>query len=134
MSNTAETTPGPETYCVLGDDQLGIAIAERLHAAGDHVTVVNERHDSADVLGTKGDPADPDTLTDAGVATADMVVVSTRSDRRNLLIAQLVRSTFDVPRIVVLVNDPDRHDLFAAAGHEPFCVTTALSEQLTEEL
>jgi len=120
------------THCVLGDDQLGIAIADRLHADGTPVAVVNERYESEAVPSTVGELTDRTLLAAAGVDGAETVIVGTRSDRRNLLLAQLVRSRFDVPRVVALVADPDRCDLFADAGHEPFCVTTALSEQVIE--
>ena len=81
-----------------------------------------------------GDPATIDALVDAGVATASTVIVATRSDRRNLLIAQLVRARFDVPEIITFVNDPDRVPLFAEAGHEPFCVATAIAEKFGETI
>jgi Trk K+ transport system NAD-binding subunit len=116
------------THYVLGGAHVGVAIARRLRAAGHRVAVVDEGYDSDEIPGFAGDPAATDTLVESGVSSASTAIVVTPSDRRNLLIAQLVRARFDVPRIVVFVNDPDQVSLFADAGHEPFCVTTALSE------
>lgn len=135
-TRTKESDPsgevGESAHYVLGSDHIGIAIAERLQAGGHRVAVVNEAYEPEDVPGFVGDPADVDVLSDAGVGSASTVIVTTRSDRRNLLVAQLVRARFDVPRIIVFVDDPDRLPLFEEAGHEPFCATTALSEALGE--
>jgi len=120
------------THYILGDDHVGIAIAEQLPTNGQRVATVNESHKSDDVPGFVGDPSAIDVLSEAGVGTASTVLVATRSDRRNLLIAQLIRTRFDVSRIITFVNEPDRIPLFAEAGHEPFCVTSALSQAVGE--
>jgi trk system potassium uptake protein TrkA len=95
---------------------------------------VSESYESPESSGLRGDPTDVLALEAAGVADASTVVVATRSDRRNLLIAQLVRTRFDVPRVVVLVNVPERLEPLAEAGHEPVCVTSALADVLTESV
>jgi Trk K+ transport system NAD-binding subunit len=118
------------THFVLGGAHLGVAIAERLRADGHAVAVVDERSDPADVPVTRASPTDVERLTEAGLETASSVTVATRSDARNVLVAQLVRVHFDVPRTLVLVHDPERVPLLAEAGHEPVCVSTALSEMV----
>ena len=127
-SNGAEET----THYILGGTHIGIAIAHQLQAAGHRVAIVDESYESNDIPGFVGDPADINVLAESGVGAASTVIVAMRSDSRNLLIAQLVRARFDVPRVVAFVDNPDRLPLFADAGHEPFCVTTALSEALVE--
>lgn len=120
------------TQYVLAGGHVGTAIAERLQSAGHRVAVIDESYDSEQIPGYAGDPSDTDILSQSGVATASAVIVAARSDRQSLLIAQLVRTEFDVPRIIAFVNRPDRRPLFADVGHEPFCVTTALSETVGE--
>lgn len=121
-------------YAVLGCGPVGTAVAQRLRADDHTVSLVNESHDSSELPGLRGDPTDVRALEEAGVAAVSTVVVATGSDRRNLLIAQLVRAHFDVSRIVVLANVPSRLDLLADVGHEPVCATTALSDSLVESL
>lgn len=122
------------THYVLGATHVGIAVAEQLQAAGHEVAIVDESYESSDIPGFNGDPATVDVLSESGVESASTVLVVTGSDRRNLLIAQLVRAHFEVPRVIALVNDPDRASLFAEAGHEPFCVTTVVSEAFSEAI
>jgi trk system potassium uptake protein TrkA len=138
MSRDPTTAPGRETahedptVCVVGSDAVGGAVARRLRAAGNDVRVVGEAIDPSAPPDHPGDPTDVRLLADAGLDDETTVVVATSSDRRNLLIAQLVRAHFDVSRTVVLVNEPTRRDALEAAGHEPVCVSSTLSDAVLE--
>lgn len=122
------------THYVLGGDHVGTAIAERLQSIGHRVAVVDNSHESREIPGFAGDAATVDVLSESGVGTASTVVVATPSDPRNLLIAQLLRARFDVPRVIPFVHEPDRVPLFADSEHEPFCVTTALAAAVDEAI
>lgn len=122
------------THFVLGGGHVGNAIAERLQTEGHAVTVIDEACDPDGVPVIEGSPADVELLAEAGLETARTVVVGTRSDARNFLIAQLVRAYFAVPRIVVLVRDPELLPSLAEAGHEALCVTTVLSETVGQRV
>ena len=132
-SNTRRGDP-QATHFVLGGNYVGVAIAEQLQTDGYTVTIVDESYNSDDVPGIQGNPTDVELLIESGLETATSVIVGTRSDARNFLIAQLVRVHFDVPRILVLVHDPERFSAIADAGHEPLCVTTVLSETVREHI
>lgn len=127
-------TANQERHFVLGGGRIGVAIAEQLQDEGHPVTIVDEECGTTDVPAIDGKPTDPDQLTDAGLDRASSVIVVTQSDARNFLIAQLVRTHFDIPRTIVLVNDPARLNPLAEAGHEPLCVPSALSKTVTEKL
>jgi trk system potassium uptake protein TrkA len=132
-----DESPAPEAppdYCVLGGDHLGAAVARRLDEQGHTVSLVDETRVPEAVPARQGDPADVDLLAEAGVAHASAVVVATREDSRNLLVAQLVSAHFDVPEVLVLVNVPERCDLVADVGHEPVCATAALTDTLLDSV
>jgi trk system potassium uptake protein TrkA len=116
------------THYVLADDHLGAAVARRLRADGRVVYVIDGSDGSG--ASVRGNPADVGTLEAAGLGPESTVIVATRSDGRNLLIAQLVRTRFGVADVVVLANTPERIETFADAGHEPVCATTVTSEAL----
>jgi len=140
MTSHSTLTADPSTdredgaYYVLGGRQLGAAVARRLGAEGQAVCVVDESYERSETPGFRGDPTDVRTLEAAGIGNASAVVVATDSDSRNLLIAQVVRTRFEVPKVVVLANDPDRLDTFTEAGHSSVCATAALSDALSEAL
>lgn len=124
---------GGESF-VLGGGHVGTSTARRLQAAGHDVSLIDPAADPDDVPGVLGDPADVRVLEEAGVPDALTVVVATPDDGRNLLIAQLVRARFDVTRILVLVNAPDRYEVVADVGHVPVCVTTAVADTLVDSV
>jgi trk system potassium uptake protein TrkA len=134
---SADDTPdriGEQACYVLGDSHLGTAVARRLRSDGYTVSLVDDLIDPAGTPRPGEGAANPRQLREAGVGEASTVVVATRSDSRNLLIAQLVRAHFDVSEVVVLANAPDRLEVFAEAGHDPVCATAALSDALAENL
>jgi len=124
----------PPAYYVLGGNHVGEAVARRLHDDGRDVAVITEGPTASDVRCIRGDPTELATLEAADVPDASTVVVAGRSDARNLLVAQLVRSNFEVPRVVVLTNDPDVLDPVDQAGHDPVCATTAIADAVHDEL
>lgn len=128
------TEPAEADVYVIGDGRVGAAVARRLREEGDEVVLLDRSIDAPDVPGRALDPTDVSALDEAGLDSASTVVVATPSDGQNLLVAQLVRVRFDVDRLIVLVNDPDRVGVLADAGHEPLCATTILADALVEEL
>jgi len=130
----ATNAESPIDYVVLGGNHVGEAVASRLHAGGHDVVVVTDAPASTDLRTIEGDPTDPSTLVDLDLTEEVTVLVATPSDARNLLVAQLVRTTLDVPRTFVLTNRPDRADSVDAAGHQPICATTAIADAVVEEL
>lgn len=126
-------------YCVLGGGHLGVAVARRLLANDDSVTLVDElspseRRNLPETAVVHGDPTDIAVLEETGLGNDSTVIIATQSDSRNLLIAQLVRINFDDPDIVVLTNFPDRFDSIEQAGHEPICATSVLSDALVKNI
>lgn len=122
------TDPRDGPVYVLGDGRLGTAVDRRLRAAGREVVLIDGRSVEAD------DTVDVAALTAAGITPDVTVVVATTSDARNLLVAQLLRTRFEVDHVVVLTHRPDRVELVADAGHEAVCATDILSAGLADRL
>jgi Trk K+ transport system NAD-binding subunit len=134
-ATNGEYPAGDRAECyVLGGGDLGVAVAHRLRAEGVPVTLVDETHDPTTGPGVRGDPSDLDLLTESGLADASAVVVATPDDRRNLLVAQLVRARFSPGDVFVLVHEPALCDVVADAGHRAICVTSALSDAVAADL
>lgn len=119
---------------ILGGGKLGLEIAQLLQQNGHKVTIVNKKYKFTDIPGIKGDPINIDVLTKAGLEKASSVIIATKSDSKNFLIAQLIDIHFNTPQITVLVNNPKRLPPISDAGHKTLCLATALYESFTEYL
>ena len=108
---------------VVGAGRTGAALARWLLSAGHEVTVVEQNRDRCneldDLLGSVsvfGDATDSAVLSKAGTNRADVIVATTHSDDVNLVVCQLAKHHFDVPRTISVVNVRERTELFGMAG------------------
>ena len=120
---------------IVGGDHVGGRLAARLA----HVDVVGFLDDEfpvseteAEVVGREVDITDRRQLEQVGLDDVETVVVASERDSVNLLVSQLLRTTFDVDRVVVRINDPQNRAPFEETGVETVCVADALSRALED--
>jgi trk system potassium uptake protein TrkA len=107
----------PVHIIVVGAGEVGSYVAERLSSQGHHVALIEsdpvrfrEIQEGLDVLTIHGSGTDPETLREAGVAQADLLVAVTPYDETNILSALLARG-LGVSKTVVRVESRGlRHD------------------------
>jgi trk system potassium uptake protein len=104
---------------IAGAGNVGSYIAEDLRAAHHDVLVidsnlslVNRLRPLLDVNWFVGDACEVNSLHDAGLEGADVMVAATGDDEDNLVISLLAKQEFAVPRVVARVNHPKNHWLF----------------------
>ena len=112
----------PMTTVIAGAGETGRRAATKLMAAGEQVLIV-EADDGAATKAREagfevliGDITAADTLRKAGVAEARAFLLTTPDDSRNLLAAQLARSTLGCERIFARVTDPENVPAFEELG------------------
>ncbi|MBM11069.1 MAG: portal protein [Chloroflexi bacterium] len=108
---------------IVGCSESGYHLSKALIAGGHEVVVVekdtkrfqllNEEMGSVALL---GDGTDDVTLKRAGVARADVVVSLTGVDATNLVISQMTKHIFNVPRTMALIKDPKNEPIFHEVG------------------
>lgn len=103
---------------IIGCRSLGRILAEHLIAEKHEIVIIEKDEEIAkklaeetDALIINGDGSDTDILKDAGIERADAVAILTDDDNTNLTICQMVKK-FNVGRIVAMVNDPAKEDLY----------------------
>jgi trk system potassium uptake protein TrkA len=93
---------------IVGAGQVGSSIAADLDATHEVVVIdcdperVDELNYSLDVLAVQGDGTSVDTLREAGIERADMVIASTDDDETNIVVcatAKAVSSAFTIARV-----------------------------------
>ena len=131
---------------VVGAGRVGAALATSALGNGHTVSVLDEdplSHERLDVeLGrsweeaggrfTIGTALELDALVESGIEDADVFIASTNGDNTNLVVAQLAKRRFDVPKVIARVLDPRRAGWYAEQGLHTICPTQIAIEQLTE--
>jgi len=122
---------------VVGAGRVGAALARTLHEEEWDVTVVDQSESGLNRLGAKwpgrfvlGHGMDRATLEEAGIEGADCLVAATNGDNTNILIAQVARKMYHVPRVAVRVLDPARADVYQRRGFEVVCPTAYAVQHL----
>jgi trk system potassium uptake protein len=128
---------------IVGAGRVGSAVARKALEAGNEVSVLDsdplshERLDKdqsttwEDAGGrfTVGAALETDGLEAAGIEQADVFMAATRGDNTNLVIAQVARRRYNVPRVVVRVADPARAAWYAEQGLLTICPTQQAIDQ-----
>jgi trk system potassium uptake protein TrkA len=120
---------------IVGCGRVGSTLASTLSAEGHHVTIVDHEQRSfrrrldPNFAGTKivGNAMEEDVLLRAGVREADLLVTLTDGDNRNLMIAQVARVKFEVPKVLARVVDPLRARAFREFGVETVDQTSIMT-------
>jgi trk system potassium uptake protein TrkA len=126
---------------VIGCGRVGSSVAKNLQGSGWSVSVVDETEEALARLGDGwggefhvGHGMDARVLEDAGIADADAVVVATDGDNTNIVVAQVARLQYDVPRVSVRILDPARAEFYEGRGFEIVSPTRTAIEELTESV
>lgn len=72
---------------------------------------------------TLGTALEIDALVAAGIEKADVFIAATDGDNTNLVVAQIARRRFEIPRVIVRVMDPRRAAWYTEQGLETVCPT-----------
>jgi len=125
---------------IVGCSESGYHLSKALIAGGHEVVVVEKSIDRfqllKDELGTVallGDGTDELTLKRAGIARADVVVSLTGVDATNLVITQMTKHVFQVPRTMALIKDPKNEPIFHEVGIDVVVNSTHLVLESMEE-
>jgi len=126
---------------IMGCGRVGAQLASLLDADGHSVTVLDNDAYSFRRLpptfnGTAllGRGLDQETLKRAGIEEADVFVVLTQGDNRNVMAAQIAKHIFNVPRVICRVYDPLRNELYSTLGLETFSPTTIFAQLVKEKI
>lgn len=108
---------------VVGGGKVGYHLTKSLLGEGQEVLVIERDSGKADRitrdLGATvitGDGAEVSILEMAGLERADVIAAVTGHDEDNLIIAQVAKGRFNVPRTVARINNPRNEFIFSKLG------------------
>jgi len=108
---------------VAGGGKVGYYLSKELLSEGHEVLIIEQNAKKcaqiAEELGSiaiRGDACEAKNLEEAGTARADMVVAVTGDDEDNLVICQVAKKMFNVPRTIARLNNPKNEAIFKKLG------------------
>jgi trk system potassium uptake protein TrkA len=108
---------------IIGCSEIGYHLAKSLVATGHEVVVVEKDHERCQLLidevgsiSLQGDGTDEAILKQAGLARADVLIAVAGRDDTNLVICQMSKHIFNVPRTMAVIRDPKNEALFRVLG------------------
>jgi trk system potassium uptake protein len=127
---------------IIGAGKVGLATARSLTSLGHEVILIEQRRTRFNLLRHEleerllfGDGTEVVVLEKAGIARADMVVAVTGDDEDNVIISQIARIGYSVPKVVARVNNPRNQATFDVLGIEATaCAVTLLMSKILHEL
>ncbi len=108
---------------VAGGGKVGYYLAKELVEQGHEVLVIERdskhcatiQEDLGDIV-MQGDAAEASVLAEAGTGRADVIVAVTGDDEDNLVISQVAKKRFQVPRAIARINNPKNEQIFRMLG------------------
>jgi len=128
---------------IAGGGKVGANLARTLLGLGHEVTVIEQRPDRYRKLEEElehqvhhGDATEIYVLERAGIARPpDLVVAATGDDEDNIVICQIAREKFGVPKVIARVNDPRNQAHFDLLGISPtVCATSNIMALVEHEV
>lgn len=123
---------------VVGAGKVGYYLTKALLSDEEEVLVIEKDGTKAEAIVNQlgaaaihGDGAEVTTLQQAGVERADVVVAVTGHDEDNLVISQVAKYRFKVPRTIARVNNPRNRAIFDKLGID---ATVSATERLLSVL
>jgi trk system potassium uptake protein TrkA len=108
---------------VVGGGKVGYYLSKELVGSGHEVVLMEKdrarAEQIADEIGSiviAHDGCEGKYLGEAGATRADIVAAVTGDDEDNLVICQMAKHHFDVPRTIARVNNPKNEELFKHLG------------------
>jgi trk system potassium uptake protein len=127
---------------IVGAGKVGLNTGLSLGQLGHEYILVEQRRSRFDLLHPQlderllfGDGTEMWVLEKAGIARADLVVAVTGDDEDNLVIAQLAKLEYGVPKVVARVNNPRNQRTFDLFGVDStLCAATMTVSMIRHEL
>lgn len=104
---------------IIGCGRLGASLANTLSNKNKDVTVIDINKESFRKLSPafgglalEGNATDIDTLKEAQIHKASVVVVVTNKDNTNIMIAQMAKKIFKIEKVISRLYDPERECVY----------------------
>jgi trk system potassium uptake protein TrkA len=128
---------------IAGGGKVGANVARTLLGLGHEVTIIDQRPERFRVLEEefdyrvqRGDATELHVLERAGIGRPpNLVLAVTGDDEDNIVICEIARSRYHVPKVIARVNDPRNQEHFDLLGIAPtVCATSSILGLIEHEV
>jgi trk system potassium uptake protein len=127
---------------VTGGGKVGYYLVKNLLNQGHEVLVIERDKRKCDMISAdlgsicqRGDATDSLLMEEAGMGRADLVIAVTGDDEDNLMICQMAKKKFNVPRTIARINNPKNESIFKLLGiDQTVSVTDLILAQIEREI
>lgn len=127
---------------IIGCGRVGSRIAIQLFQEGNNLSVIDRNPLAFDKLQgfyegkmVVGTGIDEEILINAGIKNADAVISVAKGDNTNIMVGQIAKFLFKVPKVIVRIVDPKSKKFYEEEiGLECYCPTQTSSERYIEML
>ena len=123
---------------VVGGGKVGYYLAKSLLEEGHEILVIEKDPRKCktivDELGAnvmQGDGCEASTMAEAGMGRADVAIAVTGEDEENLVVCQVAKHKFHVPRTIARINNPKNERIFGKLGID---VTVSSTELILSQI
>lgn len=125
---------------IAGAGKVGYHLTTLLSQEGHVVSTIERNQTLCEKLALEvenlvicGDATSLKTLEDAEAFEADVLIATTGKDEENLLICQLAKVRFNIPKIIARINNPKNERIFKELGIVDTVSSTKIIASLIEE-
>ncbi|WP_225071302.1 NAD-binding protein [Desulfuromonas sp. CSMB_57] len=131
----------PQYVVIVGCGRLGSLLAGLLSEVGSSVVVIDIEESAFDLLTAGfsgfrivGDAVEIEVLRAAKTHKADCLLATTEEDNVNLMVAQVARKVFNVPKVLARVFDPRREGVYREFDIETVSPTKLMADAFLASL
>lgn len=119
-----------EYIVIIGCGRLGSHLASLLSKERKSVVVIDKDQHSFHRLSDdfsgftiEADALEEETLLEAKLDKADVVVTTTNDDNTNIMIAQIAKTIYNVPKVIARLFEPSRQRVYEELDIQTICPT-----------
>jgi len=120
---------------IVGCGRVGSQLAQILSSEGHNVVIIDKNSAAFKRLGADfngititGVGFDPEILKRAGIERADALAAVTNGDNSNIMVSQIAKKMYNVPRVITRIYDPLRADIYKRFGLNTIGTTTIVAQ------
>ena len=125
---------------VAGGGKVGFYLARELIAQGHEVLLIERSAARCEIIAAelgnvvqRGNADEASVLAEAGTNRAEVMVAVTGDDEDNLVICQVAKRRFNVPRVIARINNPKNEEIFRLLGIDATVSSTELILSVIEQ-